>query len=121
MFPQALPRCRLPGRLYTDYGPLSLRHLAGLRQAPRGADPRSAASAQGKGKIEHLERTLFTELTGMDMASLEALKRRLWAFSSTGVITTARATGSTAERCWSNGASRWAEELTRRRPGASDE
>lgn len=86
VFKQALLRRGIPERLYVDNGANFRSHHLALVCAKLGVALIHARpyQPQGKGKLERWFRTcraqLLTRLTDEDIARLEALNRRLWAY-----------------------------------------
>jgi len=86
VFKQALLRRGLPARLYVDNGAQFRSHHLALVCAKLGIALIHARpyQPQGKGKLERWFRSvraqLLTRLTEDDLASLEALNRRLWTY-----------------------------------------
>jgi putative transposase len=87
VFKQALVRRGLPARLYVDNGANFRSHHLALVCAKLGVALIHARpyQPQGKGKLERWFRTvraqLLPTLTAADTASLQALNRRLWAWT----------------------------------------
>lgn len=87
VFKQALVRRGLPARLYVDNGANYRSHHLALVCAKLGVALIHARpyQPQGKGKLERWFRTvraqLLPTLAAADTASLEALNRRLWAWT----------------------------------------
>lgn len=87
VFKQALVRRGLPARLYVDNGANFRSHHLALVCAKLGVALIHARpyQPQGKGKVERWFRTvraqLLPTLTAPDTASIDALNRRLWAWT----------------------------------------